>query len=272
MSPEQASGERLDVRSDVFSVGVLLYLCWTGCLPFEGVDPVDTLRLVRDARPTEVGRLRPDLPPRLREVLAKAMARDRADRFPSASVMRRALLEAALAGVESSPAAELSGASVPPPADRQEILAELAEPVTSDTRLPEQRAAPRWWIAAAVALIGMLVLLLVVVAMRGRAPTEPVVTRLPMTATSAAPPTAVSDAPTEAASAAQAEGTERVEASPAVPVVSSAPSAAEPVPAPFEPAARRGTPARVAPLREGRAPAGGAPRRAHSGLVRDPGF
>ena len=65
MSPEQASGEAVDARSDLFSLGVLLYEMLSGRSPFRAGSSAETLRRVLTHQPPPLGALRPDLPPEL---------------------------------------------------------------------------------------------------------------------------------------------------------------------------------------------------------------
>jgi eukaryotic-like serine/threonine-protein kinase len=76
MSPEQAAGAPLDVRSDVFSFGSLLYEMAAGTPAFSGATAADTMEAVLHAEPPALESLRPDLPPALIAVLRRAMHKD----------------------------------------------------------------------------------------------------------------------------------------------------------------------------------------------------
>ncbi len=83
MSPEQSLGQPADVRSDIYSLGVLLYRLLTGRCPFQGsVDEV--LRAIRKDDPPLPNRLRPGLPNALQAICLRAMAKHPDDRYPSA--------------------------------------------------------------------------------------------------------------------------------------------------------------------------------------------
>ncbi len=92
MSPEQANGEpSLDGRSDVFSAGLVLYELLTGVQPFQRDDLAGTLRAAMDGRAEAPKRLRDDLPGELEEIVLRALAVGRAQRFQTADEMRQAL-------------------------------------------------------------------------------------------------------------------------------------------------------------------------------------
>jgi serine/threonine protein kinase len=93
-SPEQARGEELDPRSDLYSVGVVLYELVSGKLPYEAATPGALLAKMLVEQPVALRRRRPDLvvPHDLEAVIMRALATDRQERFASAVAFRRELL------------------------------------------------------------------------------------------------------------------------------------------------------------------------------------
>jgi len=83
LSPEQAAGEEIDHRSDVYGLGLVLYKLMTGHLPFEAESPIDTLlRRLREP-PTPPSQLNPNVFPRLETAILRALARDPDARYPT---------------------------------------------------------------------------------------------------------------------------------------------------------------------------------------------
>jgi serine/threonine protein kinase len=103
MSPEQARGRRADFRSDLYSLGVVVFEAFTGRVPFRGTTPVATLMMHVEA-PPPIDDPAFALPPSLVPVLRKALAKDPADRFADASAMATALRAARGDGASAAPA------------------------------------------------------------------------------------------------------------------------------------------------------------------------
>lgn len=88
-APEQARGDKVDHRADIFSTGVLLYEMLAGIWPFKGKSVVDVRHAVLHGQPDPIADTRPEpIPPRVQEILDKAMSKDPKDRYQKVSVMR----------------------------------------------------------------------------------------------------------------------------------------------------------------------------------------
>lgn len=91
MSPEQARGERIDARSDIFSLGAILYEMLAGVRAFDGANIDAILTRVTSSEPTPLSLLRPDLPEALLGVIARALEKDPEKRFQTAGELRNQL-------------------------------------------------------------------------------------------------------------------------------------------------------------------------------------
>jgi serine/threonine protein kinase len=92
MSPEQARSEDLDVRSDIFSFGVVLYEMATGKKPFTGSNVVMTLHAVINVKPASPRSINPSVPTELEAIIGKAMEKDRNQRYKNATEMKADLV------------------------------------------------------------------------------------------------------------------------------------------------------------------------------------
>ncbi len=87
LAPELLTGEAPGPRTDVYAMGVLLYEMFTGRVPFDDNDTARLVRRVLTERAPRIETLRPDLPPELRDILERAIARDPESRFPDATAL-----------------------------------------------------------------------------------------------------------------------------------------------------------------------------------------
>jgi serine/threonine protein kinase len=161
MCPEQARGEAVDPRGDLFSLGCVLYRLCTGELPFKGTNTLATLSALALEEPPPIRQRNPAVPPPLADLVARLMAKDPARRPSSARVVAYtiAVIEGSLSAVQpTGPLAVRPVTDVLPVTDTATInLTEMAEPDTATLNLPEAVAdpapaevLPRW----AVALVG----------------------------------------------------------------------------------------------------------------------
>lgn len=171
-SPEQAKGEPVDARADLYSTGVVLYELLTGRQPFRGESPVAVAYQHVSETPLAPSEVNEDSPGALDPIVLRALAKDPYQRYPDAASFRAAL-DNAVAG--KAPSKKQLGALTselygPSPRQAQETARSLRQLSTDTTMARTQSGPPVVWIWAGVALLAVLlvsVLLWVILMPRG---------------------------------------------------------------------------------------------------------
>ncbi|MCA9059504.1 MAG: protein kinase, partial [Planctomycetaceae bacterium] len=145
MSPEQARAETVDSRSDLFSLGSVLYAMCTGHAPFRAETSYSVLRLITDRDPRAIQEINPDVPDWLCRIIEKLMAKNPRDRFQDAAEVA-GLLEKCLAHVQHPTSAALPDTI---PGGRQQPIRSRSFP------WPPAIAA----MGAAIVLLGIVIIL-----------------------------------------------------------------------------------------------------------------
>jgi eukaryotic-like serine/threonine-protein kinase len=217
MSPEQALGRSVDGRSDIFSLGTILYELLTGEKAFPGQNVTTVIYKIVHETPSPITAMRPDLCPDLERVVRKSLAKNPDERFQSCAELQMHLDNALAYAAPAIPSASNAPASIevhspsPPPASAQPRQAAsepaaggaTSAPASESGRglaAPSARVLSPWW--GVGALGALLLALLVLVALRFKPPRTGAIPPAPPGAISAAPGPAGKSSPAGGADAA----------------------------------------------------------------------
>lgn len=172
MSPEQALGWPVDHRSDLFSLGILLYEMLTGSLPFEGTSVIDTLSRLCHVRETPIAELNPDVPDKLAGLVGRLLEKDPARRPSDAHSVVTALTPTSEATTQSAIATASTASTVEALTDAEPTLepshtaaaakSTVAESTAEESAPARSRVGPRQLaaFAGAVAVTALVAWLL----------------------------------------------------------------------------------------------------------------
>ncbi len=158
MSPEQALGEEVDARSDLFSLGAVLYEMATGRKAFDGSSPVAIFDAILHKEPTAVGRINPDVAPQIEQTTFRLMQKNRDLRFQTAADLAADLrrLEQASASdrtAHSIAAVQPAPAEPAPATARETVDSEVSSSGSSAVQAIDRAGARHWKAIAAVMLL-----------------------------------------------------------------------------------------------------------------------
>jgi serine/threonine-protein kinase len=149
MPPEQARGDRVDHRADVYAVGAILYTALTGQRPFERESPAETLLAVLAGEPKRPRELEPAIPEALERVVLRAMAREPDHRYATMEDLARALSGCEVPGGAAAPASAPAQTLPDGPADRlvahaHPVLGALLAAALAWAGTAPRRPCPPW--------------------------------------------------------------------------------------------------------------------------------
>jgi hypothetical protein len=141
MSPEQANGEKLDGRSDLYSLGVVAFRAVTGRLPFDNESAIAVLVAHASKTPPRVRDIHPDVPEAIAAVIDRCLAKDPSARYQTGAELASAIDEAA-AGIAGDPAALMRTVPVISEREAHALWARAAQLQAETGVQPSARAAP----------------------------------------------------------------------------------------------------------------------------------